>query len=103
MARYTLRDSQDRSTLRLRIGDAVVLRLRESPGGECRWHIAFAHGFELEADDFSHMPDRASCAGERALRFKAVAAGTARIEAVLRRTREPAPALRHFSVTAEIF
>lgn len=102
MARHTLRDSQDRSALRLQVGDVVVLRLREDPGSGRRWEIACAPGFELEADDFTHLPSRRSCAGERALRFRAVAAGAARIETVLRRAGDAAPALRRFSVTAEV-
>lgn len=103
MAQYTLVDSQNGSTLHLRLGDVVVLRLEENPASGYRWEIADAEGFLLEADDFTHAPVGISGdGGERALRFRATARGARRIETVLRRDRESTPAPRSFSATVEI-
>ena len=99
MTRYTLDDSHDGSSLRLRTGDVVVLRLRENPEAGERWEILAAPGFVLEADDFTGA---ASGGGERALRFKAGTESTAKIDAVLRRRSEIAPSRRGFSLTATV-
>lgn len=103
MAQYTLGDSQDGTTLSLRVGDVVVLRLAENPTTGYRWEIATTQGFELEADDYAGAPGGPpGSGGERALRFKAVAAGGGRIEAALRRNWEPALLSRSYTVKAEI-
>jgi inhibitor of cysteine peptidase len=103
MTQYTLGDSQDGTTLSLRIGDVVVLRLAENPTTGYRWEITTAEGFELEADDFTHTPaSTPGSGGERALRFKATAPGLARIETVLRRSWETTVPLRQYSAAAEI-
>lgn len=103
MAHYTLVDSHDGSILCLRVGDIVVLRLRENPTTGYRWEIAATEGFVLEADDFIRMPtvDAGGC-GERALRFKVSFEGAARIETVLRRSQQMTPPLKSFSATASV-
>lgn len=98
MARYTLGESQNGTALRLRTGDVVVLRLRESPAAGHRWDVVTATGFVLEADDFT----QSITGGERALRFKAAVEGAARIDVVLGRGRAIDPPQRGFSLTAEI-
>ena len=103
MAQYTLDDSQDGSTLNLRMGDAVVLRLAENPTTGYRWEIVTTQGFDLEADDYTGAPGgRTGGGGERALRFKAIAAGRGRIEAALCRSWEAGPPLRSYTANAEI-
>jgi predicted secreted protein len=102
MTHYTLNDAQNGSALSLRLGDAVILHLKENPATGYCWEIAAVHGFVLEADDFIHVPTDKTGGGERALRFKATSQGAARIEAVLRRSRETTAPPRSFCVTAEI-
>ena len=103
MAQYTLVDSQDGTALSLYAGDVVVLRLAENPTTGYRWEIVSAKGFEVEADDFTvALGGALGHGGERALRFKATVAGTARIEAVLRRSWETTVPLRRYSITADI-
>ena len=98
MARYTLGELQNGTALSLRIGDVVVLRLREDPVTGQRWDIVSAPGFVLEADDFI----RSDAGGERALRFKATVEGAARIDIALRRNSEIASPQSAFSITAEV-
>jgi predicted secreted protein len=56
----------------------------------------------MVADDYSVAAAGLGHGGERALRFRATTAGTAHIEAVLRRSWETASPLRRYSVSADV-
>lgn len=105
MAILTLTNADNGKTIQSRQGDEIILRLPDNPTTGYRWHIAHANG-SLDQEGNSYQPDptmQFGSAGVREFRFRAKAAGNARLE--LKHWREwegESSVLERFALTIEI-
>ena len=82
MTSLTMTEADDGRIVSAHAGDEVVVRLPENPTTGYRWEVERLDGnLVREGDSFTLHPDvKIGSGGLRELRFRATAAGTARLE-----------------------
>lgn len=82
MTTLTVSETDDGRTISAHAGDEVVVRLPENPTTGYRWYVERIDGNVVhEGDSFALGPDvKIGSGGIRELRFRATAAGTARLQ-----------------------
>lgn len=105
MAEVVMDASQSGSSVRVRAGDEMVIRLAESPTTGYRWAIE-SSGEPVLAPSGSHYDPSAGggigAGGTRTFRFDAVYAGQASLRLTLRQEWQPDEAADHFQIQVTV-
>ena len=99
-----LTEQNDNATVTARVGETIEVSLAENPSTGYRWELAAVDSSVASAEGsrFSPAGGGIGAGGTRHMTFRVRAAGTGRIELVLRRSWEPAGAAqRRWSVAVE--
>ena len=103
MSELVVTDVHSGSTVRVAPGDAVLVRLPESPTTGYRWQFDVAGALAVSGDTFASGSAAPGAGGERTLRLVASAPGSHSLTAVLRRPWETGVAPQAtFTVTVEV-
>ncbi|HTT12890.1 MAG TPA: protease inhibitor I42 family protein [Burkholderiaceae bacterium] len=103
MAETLLTDANSGATVRVAVGDVVLVRLPENPTTGHRWQASAAPGLVLAGDEFEASSRVPGAGGVRTLRFSAQAAGVFHVRAALRRPWEAGAAPKsEFSVAVAV-
>lgn len=86
-----LTEADDGRELEAASGDVISIRLPENPTTGFRWAASgpLGESIVLQSDQFSPGGSAPGAAGERLLRYRAVAPGRSEVELALRRGWEP--------------
>jgi inhibitor of cysteine peptidase len=99
MADIIATQAQDQTTLRVQVGDTVVIRLPESPASGYRW--APLQGTP-ETDDLESGAGRVGGGAVRVFRFPMRSPGTVTLELGLARSWETQPPAKRFRVEVRV-
>lgn len=103
MAEIFVNETQNGASLRVGVGDILVIDLRENPTTGYRWLIDEATGVTPVGDEFSAISLAPGAGGKRKLSFIAPTPGLFHIQASLCRSWEQAAAPQaQFRVTIQV-
>ena len=103
MHEHLLTQAEHGGSVRVAIGDTILVRLHESPTTGYRWQFELPAALSLSADDFVVAGVAAGAGGERVIRLLASAPGCHELRATLRRSWLPdAEPSARFAVTVDV-